>query len=82
MYASNVRFNEIPKQFAVFILNPTLNQCKAFLGRFFRGTQRPNVSPEYARNVSDGFLYALEACLVNLDVLGELWSSRIGGFFV
>ena len=50
-----------------------------------RGTQRSIVS-KYARSVSDGFLYALEACLVNLelsyelficpDVLGELWSSR------
>ena len=50
-----------------------------------RGTQRPNVS-KYARSVSDGFPYALEACLVTLelpekrficsDVLGELWSSR------
>ena len=49
------------------------------------GTQRPNVS-KYARSVSDGFPYALEACLVTLelpekrficsDVLGELWSSR------
>ena len=39
-----------------------------------------------ARKISDGFLYALEACLVNLelppklficsDVLGDLWSSR------
>ena len=31
-----------------------------------RGTQRPNVS-KYARSVSEGFLYALEACLVNLE---------------
>ena len=31
-----------------------------------RGTQRPNVS-KYARSVSDGFHYALEACLVNLE---------------
>ena len=38
------------------------------------------------QKISDGFLYALEACLVNLelppklficsDVLGDLWSSR------
>ena len=31
------------------------------------GTQRPNVS-KYARSVSDGFLCALEACLVNLEL--------------
>ena len=30
-------------------------------------TQRPNVS-KYARSVSDGFLCALEACLVNLEL--------------
>ena len=44
-----------------------------------------NVS-KYVRSVSDGLLYALEDCLVNLelpqklficsDVLGELWSSQ------
>ena len=32
-----------------------------------RGTQRPIVS-KYARSVSDGFLYALEAFLVNLEL--------------
>ena len=32
-----------------------------------RGTQRPNVS-KYTRSVSDGFLYTLEACLVNLEL--------------
>ena len=32
-----------------------------------RGTQRPNVS-KYARSVSNGFLLALEACLVNLEL--------------
>ena len=31
------------------------------------GTQRPNIS-KYARSVSDGVLYALEACLVNLEL--------------
>ena len=31
------------------------------------GTRRPNVS-KYARSVSDGFLYALEAFLVNLEL--------------
>ena len=50
-----------------------------------RGTQRPNVS-KYVRIVSNGFLYALEASLVNLelplkpfiwsDVLRELWPYR------
>ena len=50
-----------------------------------RGNQRPNVS-KYVRSVSDGLLYALEDCLVNLelpqklficsDVLRELWSSQ------
>ena len=40
---------------------------------------------KYVRSVSNGFLYALEACLANLelpyklficsDTLGELWSS-------
>ena len=34
---------------------------------FVRGTQRLNVS-KYDRNVSDGFLYALEACLDNLEL--------------
>ena len=34
--------------------------------RLSRGTQRPNVS-KYARSVSNGFLCALEACLVNLE---------------
>ena len=47
-----------------------------------KGPQRPNVS-KYVRSVSNSFLYALEACLVNLiplkllifsDVLGELIS--------
>ena len=33
-----------------------------------RGNQRPNVS-KYVRSVSNGFLYALEACLVNLELL-------------
>ena len=32
-----------------------------------RGTQRPNVS-KYTRSVSDGFLYTLRACLVNLEL--------------
>ena len=32
-----------------------------------RGTQRPNAS-KYARSVSDGFLCALKACLVNLEL--------------
>ena len=32
-----------------------------------RGTQRPNVS-KYTRSVSNGFLCALEACLVNLEL--------------
>ena len=32
-----------------------------------RGTQRPNVS-KYVRIVSNGFLYALEAILVNLEL--------------
>ena len=32
-----------------------------------RGTQRPNVS-KYVRIVSSGFLYALEASLVNLEL--------------
>ena len=32
-----------------------------------RGTQRPNVS-KYDRTVSNGFLCALEACLVNLEL--------------
>ena len=36
-----------------------------------RRTQRPNVS-KYAKSVSNGFLLALEACLVNL---GLLWKS-------
>ena len=51
-----------------------------------RSTQQPNVS-KYARSVSNGFLCALEACLVNWelpklklficsDVLGELRLSR------
>ena len=31
------------------------------------GTQRPNVS-KYVRIVSNGFLYALEAILVNLEL--------------
>ena len=31
------------------------------------GTQRPNV-PKYTRSVSDGFLYTLGACLVNLEL--------------
>ena len=35
---------------------------------FNGGTQRPNAS-KYARRVSDGFLYTLEPCLVNLEVL-------------
>ena len=58
---------------------------KRFLLPLFRGTQRPNVS-KYARSDWDGFLYVLEACLVNLelpwklficsDVLGELWLTR------
>ena len=33
-----------------------------------RGNQRPNVS-KYVRSVSNGFLYALEAGLVNLELL-------------
>ena len=33
----------------------------------FRGTQPPNVS-KYTKSVSDGFLCALEACLVNLEL--------------
>ena len=32
-----------------------------------RGTQQPNIC-KYARSVSDGFHYALEACLVNLEL--------------
>jgi len=34
---------------------------------FYKGTQRPNVS-RYARSAWNGFLYALEACLVNLEL--------------
>ena len=42
-----------------------------------RGTQRPNVS-KYTRSVSDGFLYTLEACLVNLELsLKNYLSVRI-----
>ena len=47
-----------------------------------RGTQRSNVS-KYVRSVSNCFLYALEACLVNLELsyklllysefVGEVW---------
>ena len=57
---------------------------------FYKGTQRPNVS-RYARSASNGFLYALEACLVNLelpknqsicwDVSGRLGRLERGGFF-
>ena len=36
-------------------------------GVVIRGTQRPNVS-KYTRSVSDGFLYTLGACLVNLEL--------------
>ena len=32
-----------------------------------RGTQRPNVS-KYVRSVSNGFLYALEACLLSSEL--------------
>ena len=58
-----------------------------------RGTQRPNVS-KYTRSVSDGFLYTLEACLVNLELSlktiylfgclrGTLVVTKVlGGFFV
>ena len=35
---------------------------------YYQGTQRTNVS-KYARNVSDGFLCVLEACLGNLELL-------------
>ena len=71
----------------------SLTAASADNGGQHRGTQRPNVS-KYARSVSDGFFYALEACLVNLelpeklficlDVLVKLWSSRsvFGDFFV
>ena len=31
------------------------------------GIQRPNVS-KYAQSDSDGFPYALEACLINLEL--------------
>ena len=34
---------------------------------YYQGTQRTIVS-KYARNVSDGFLCVLEACLVNLEL--------------
>ena len=54
---------------------------------FYKGTQRPNVS-WYARRASNGFLCALEACLVNwelpknqsicCDVSGRL--GRLEGF--
>ena len=40
------------------------------------GTQRPNVS-KYARSVSDGFLYALEACLVNWSFPKNYLSVRM-----
>ena len=40
---------------------------KPFLLPLFRGTQRPNFS-KYARSDSDGFLYVLEACLVDLEL--------------
>ena len=58
-----------------------------------RGTQRPNVS-KYTRSVSDGFLYTLGACLVNLELSlktiylfgclgGTLVVTEVfGGFFV
>ena len=32
-----------------------------------RGTQRPN-RPKYVRSALNGFLYALEACWVNLEL--------------
>ena len=51
-----------------------------------QGHPTTNVS-KYARNVSDGFLYALEACLVHLDCPKNVLSVRmslisLGGFFV
>ena len=54
----------------------------------YKGSQRPNLSKQVRINVKSGFLYASEACLVNLEpachenyfylyVLGELWPSRL-----
>ena len=41
-----------------------------------QGHPTTNVS-KYARNVSDGFLYALEACLVHLDCPKNVLSVRM-----
>ena len=58
LFPDQLRFKRFPlSRFSTISGNSRLN----------RGTQRPNVS-KYARNVSDGFLCALEACLVNLEL--------------
>ena len=53
----------------VWIVQHVLSAClrRIELTSEDRGTQRPNVS-KYVRSVSDGLLYALEDCLVNLEL--------------
>ena len=63
----------LPAYFTLFDRNSyltfTLSTARNILNqlKFNRGTQRPNVS-KHAQSVLDGFLYALNACLFNLEL--------------
>ena len=74
MWMTEFPFYSLNLLFFAFLFDLITSKCLLHLQGFFgggsyrsRGTQRPNVS-KYARSVSNGFLCALEACLVNLEL--------------